>query len=52
LTERRRVILFAMTADDSTPQEAARRVGAAVAELGIDRFDLMGEGPALRSHCG
>jgi len=44
LTERRRVILFAMTAEAGTPQEAARRIGAAVAALGIERFDVMGEG--------
>ncbi|MBV8120423.1 MAG: hypothetical protein JO081_10880, partial [Alphaproteobacteria bacterium] len=30
--------------DTGTPQEAARRIGAAVAALGIERFDLMGEG--------
>jgi hypothetical protein len=29
LAERRRVIVFAMTADAGTPQEAARRIGAA-----------------------
>jgi pimeloyl-ACP methyl ester carboxylesterase len=44
LAERRRVIVFAMTADVGTPQEAARRIGAAVTALGIARFDLMGEG--------
>jgi hypothetical protein len=44
LAERRRVIIFAMPADAGSPQEAARRVGAAVAALGIERFDLMGEG--------
>jgi hypothetical protein len=34
-------------------QEAARRIGAAVAELGVERFDLMGEGgPGLRPPCG
>jgi len=43
LAERRRVIVFAMTADGSS-QEAARQIGAAVAGLGIERFDLMGEG--------
>jgi hypothetical protein len=42
--ERRRVIVFAMTADAATPQEATRRSGAALAALGVDRFDLMGEG--------
>jgi len=44
LAERRRVIVFALTADDGSPQEAARRIGAAVLALGIERFDLMGEG--------
>jgi pimeloyl-ACP methyl ester carboxylesterase len=44
LAERRRVMVFAMTADAGTPQEAARRLGAAVTALGLDRFDLMGEG--------
>jgi len=33
-----------MAADAGTPQAAARRIGAAVAALGIERFDLMGEG--------
>jgi len=44
LAERRRVIVFAMTADAGTPPEAARRIGAVVGALGIGRFDLMGEG--------
>jgi pimeloyl-ACP methyl ester carboxylesterase len=44
LAERRRVIVFAMTADDGTPREAAQRIGVALAALGITRFDLMGEG--------
>jgi pimeloyl-ACP methyl ester carboxylesterase len=44
LAERRRVVVFAITADVGTPREAARQVGAAVAALGIERFDLMGEG--------
>ena len=44
LTERRRVILFAITTDAGTPREAARRIGAAVAGLGVERFDLIGEG--------
>ena len=35
LAERRRVIVFAMTADAWSPQGAARQVGAAVAALGI-----------------
>jgi pimeloyl-ACP methyl ester carboxylesterase len=44
LAERRRVIVFAMPADAGSPQEAARRIGVAVAALGIERFDLIGEG--------
>jgi pimeloyl-ACP methyl ester carboxylesterase len=44
LAARRRVIVFAMPADAGSPQEAARRIGAAMAALGIERFDLMGEG--------
>lgn len=44
LAERRRVLVFAMPADAGTPQEAARRIGAVVAALGVARFDLMGEG--------
>lgn len=44
LAGRRHVMVFAMTADSGAPQEAARRIGAAVAALGIARFDLMGEG--------
>jgi pimeloyl-ACP methyl ester carboxylesterase len=44
LAERRRVILFAMPADAGSPREAAQRIGAAVTALGIERFDLMGEG--------
>jgi hypothetical protein len=44
LAERRRVIAFTMTANAGSPREAARRIGAAVAGLGIERFDLMGEG--------
>ena len=43
LAERRHVIVFAVPAD-ATPSEAARRIGAAVADLGITRFDLLGEG--------
>jgi pimeloyl-ACP methyl ester carboxylesterase len=43
LGDRRHVIIFTVPAD-ATPQEAAHRVGAAVAELGIARFDLLGEG--------
>jgi hypothetical protein len=44
LAERRRVIVFAMTADAGSPEEAAPRIGAAVVALGIERFDLIGEG--------
>jgi pimeloyl-ACP methyl ester carboxylesterase len=44
LAERRRVMVFAMTADAGMPQEAARRLGAAVIALGLERFDLIGEG--------
>jgi hypothetical protein len=33
-----------MAADAGTPHEAARRIGAEVAALGIEHFDLMGEG--------
>ena len=46
LAERRRVIVFAKPADAGSAQEAARRIGAALARLGIERFDLMGEGAA------
>jgi pimeloyl-ACP methyl ester carboxylesterase len=44
LAERRRVIVFAMPADARSPQEAARRIGAAMVAMGIKRFDLLGEG--------
>ena len=44
LAERRRVIVFAMPAEAGSAQQAARRIGAAAAALGIERFDLMGEG--------
>ena len=44
LAERRRVIVCAMTADAGSPREAAGRIGAAVAGLGVERFDLIGEG--------
>ena len=33
-----------MTADAGSPPEAARRIGAALMALDIERFDLMGEG--------
>jgi pimeloyl-ACP methyl ester carboxylesterase len=49
LAERRRVIVFPMTADAGTPQEAARRIGAAVMALSIERFDLIGEGTGAAS---
>ena len=35
-----------MTADAGTSQEAARRIGAALAAPGIKRCDLLGEGTA------
>jgi hypothetical protein len=41
-----------MKADAGTPQEAARRIGAAVAAPGIKRCDLLGEGTAPRPRCG
>jgi pimeloyl-ACP methyl ester carboxylesterase len=44
LAERRRVILFGTKVEIETPQEAAHWIGAALAALGIERFDLMGEG--------
>lgn len=44
LAERRRVIVFAMKADAGTPDEAARRIAAEMVALGIEHFDLMGEG--------
>jgi hypothetical protein len=37
------VIVFTLPAN-ATPREAARQVAAAVADLGIVRFDLLGEG--------
>jgi len=43
LAAARHVMVFALPAD-ATPQEAAHQVGAAVADLGVTRFDLMGEG--------
>jgi pimeloyl-ACP methyl ester carboxylesterase len=43
MAEGRRVIVFALPADTGTPTEAARRIGAALAALGIERFDLIGE---------
>src|SRR5215472_10871935 len=43
LAAARHVIVFALPAD-VTPQEAARQIGAAVADLGVTHFDLMGEG--------
>ena len=44
LAERRRVVVFTMTAVGWRSQVAARRIGEAVTMLGIERFDLMGEG--------
>jgi pimeloyl-ACP methyl ester carboxylesterase len=43
LAERRRVLVFAVGAA-ATPQDLAHRIGAALAALGIQRFDVMGEG--------
>jgi hypothetical protein len=43
LAAARHVMVFALPGD-ATPQEAARQVGAAVADLGVTHFDLMGEG--------
>ncbi len=42
LAERRRVVVFA--ADGAAPQQEAGRVAAAVTALGIEQFDLLGEG--------
>ena len=47
LAERRRVLVFALPADAAMPQEAAHRIGAALAALAIERFDLMAEGGAV-----
>ncbi len=45
MAERRRVIVFAMPeGGSSAPAALARSIGAAVAKLGIERFDLMGHG--------
>jgi pimeloyl-ACP methyl ester carboxylesterase len=44
LAERRRVIVFETPADAATVQETAARIGGAVAALGVERFDLLGEG--------
>ena len=44
LAEQRHVLVFAATADAGSPQMAARQIGAAVAALGVERFDLLGEG--------
>ena len=44
LAEQHRVIIFSMPPEAGSLREAARRIGAAVAALGIERFDLMGEG--------
>jgi pimeloyl-ACP methyl ester carboxylesterase len=44
LAESRRVIVFALTPGPGMPQQAAQRIGAALAGLGVERFDLMGEG--------
>lgn len=45
MAERRRVIVFGFPDQEyAAPAEVGRRLGAAVLELGIDRFDLMGHG--------
>ena len=43
LADTRHVIVFTVPAD-AAPRETARQVGAAVADLGIVRFDLLAEG--------
>jgi hypothetical protein len=43
LAATRHVMVFALPAG-ATPQEAAHQVGAAVEDLGVAYFDLMGEG--------
>src|SRR5215469_335361 len=43
LADTRHVIVFTVPAD-AAPREAARQLGAAVADLGIVRFDLLAEG--------
>jgi pimeloyl-ACP methyl ester carboxylesterase len=45
LAERRHVVALALPADAVTPRQAAQRIGAALAALGIGHFDLLGEGP-------
>lgn len=44
LAEYWRVLAFAVLADARAPSEAARRISAAIASLGIHRFDVIGEG--------
>ncbi|MGH7062825.1 MAG: alpha/beta fold hydrolase [Stellaceae bacterium] len=44
LAVHRRVLVFAAAADGGAPQQEAGRVGAVVAALSIERFDLLGEG--------
>ena len=44
VAERRRVIVFRVTAAGGTPQQAAREIGTALRALGVGRFDLLGEG--------
>lgn len=46
LADDRHVIVFAIKMDVGTPNEAAHRIGAAIAQLAVARFDLMGEGAA------
>jgi pimeloyl-ACP methyl ester carboxylesterase len=43
LADHRHVIVFTVSAD-APPREAAHKIAAAVAELGIGRFDLLAEG--------
>ena len=44
LAEDRRVIVFAIMTDVGAPNEAAHRISAAIAQLAVTRFDLVGEG--------
>jgi pimeloyl-ACP methyl ester carboxylesterase len=48
LADRRRVIVFAIVSDAGMGQEAARQIDAAVGALGIERFDLIGDGAGAR----
>ncbi|MGH7098074.1 MAG: alpha/beta fold hydrolase [Stellaceae bacterium] len=44
MAEHRRVVVFAMPGWGEAPRQQARAIAAAVAGLGIARFDLIGEG--------